>query len=448
LCACILSIASSFANAQSERFEGLAITTVDYEPAIQPLDPRDLADKVLLKTGAPYHATDVASTIDRLFETGRYDDIQVSAEPAPGGVALRLITRPAWFVGNVSIKGKISSPPAREQLLSAAGLTLGATFRQDDISQAEENLHRLLRNNGFYEHEVHVETEDQPDLEQRDVRFVVDLGPRAKYGPPRFLGQTVLSDDTLIRATGWRMRFIGLWRKVSQDRNRRATAGLLKRYERDKRLTAEARITDRQYDPANRRMNASIEVNAGPQVDVRAVEGHVSKRVLKRYVPVFQEQRVYRDLLVEGANRLKDYLQSKGYFDAQVDFRERQEDPDHLVVEYVIVQGEHHKLIRVDIQGNRYFAEDDLRERMFLRPAGLIRFRQGRYSGAFLKKDEDSITNLYMSNGFQDVKVTSVVEDDSEGKTGEVAIRILVDEGPQWSVASPTAKSAWRRTVR
>src|SRR5438045_1050845 len=72
---------------------------------------------------------------------------------------------------------------------------------------------------------------------------------------------------------------------------------------------------------------------------------------------------------------------------------------------------------------------------MFLRPSGLIRFRQGRYSGAFLKRDEESIANLYRSNGFQDVKVNGVAEDDPQGKQGDVAVRISVEEGPQWTVS-------------
>jgi len=422
-------------SAQTQRFEGQRILTVEYQPPSQPLDSRDLSGRQLLVVGADYRAADAASTIDRLFETGRYDDIKVNVETGQGGVNITLITKPAWFVGNISIKGRLSNPPDQEQIVNATRLTLGVPFRQEDLAQAEDSVHRLLRNNGFFEHRLQVETEDEPDLEQRDVRFVIDLGPRAKYTQPRFTGETVLSDDTLTRATGWKLKFIGWWRRVTQNRTRNGVTGVLKRYGKDKRLTAEARITDRQYDPATKRLKATLDVNAGPQVDIRSVEGHVSNRVLKRYVPVFQEQRVYRDLLVDGANNLRNYLQSRGYFDAQVDFRERDDDADHLIIEYVIVQGEHHRLTRIEIQGSRYFSEDDLRERMFLRPRGLIRFRSGRYSGAFLKRDEENITNLYESNGFRDVKVTGVVEDDHRGKEGDVAVRMVVDEGTQWRVS-------------
>lgn len=423
------------AKGQAQRFEGLTIIGVVYDPPIQPLHPEDLAKRQLLKPGASFRAADAAATIDRLFETGRYDDIQITAEPATGGVTVRLLTQPVWFVGNVSVRGKLSNPPDREQLASTTSLNLGTDLRPEDINRAQQNLHRLLRNNGFYGHQVRVETQDQPDIQQRDVRFIVDLGPRARYAPPTIEGETVLSEDTIAKATGWRWRFIGLWRKVTQDKTRKGVSGILKRYGGEQRLTAEARITERRYDPDTERLHTTIEINAGPAVDISSVEDKVSNRVLKRYVPVFEEQRVYRDLLVEGANKLRDYLQSKGYFDAEVDFREREPDEDHLVIEYVIVRGERHKLIRVDIQGNRYFPEEDLRERMFLRTSGLVRFRQGRFSDVFLKRDEETIANLYKSNGFQDVNVTSSVEYDHHGKKGDVAIAIHVDEGPQWSVA-------------
>ena len=34
---------------------------------------------------------------------------------------------------------------------------------------------------------------------------------------------------------------------------------------------------------------------------------------------------------------------------------ERDENDEHLIIEYFIVQGEHHKLTHFEIQGNRYF---------------------------------------------------------------------------------------------
>lgn len=434
-CAYLLLLAGVIVTAQETAYEGLKIVSVTYEPSSQPLAPEEMEKRLLLKPGDTFHASDAASTIDSLFETGRYSDIQIGAERVSGGVAVRVITKLVWFAGDVSVKGKVKAPPEREQYIEVAGLSLGTPLRTEDIDRAQQNLDRLLQNNGFYEHKLRVETTDQPEIQQRDVRFIVDLGPRAKYTVPEITGEALLPDDTIVRATGWRMRFIGIWRKVTQDRTRKGLTGILNRYAKDKRLTAEARLAGRRYDPETRRLKPTLELHAGPTVDVRTVEGKVSNRILKKYVPVFEEQKVYRDLLVEGANNLRDYLQSQGYFDAEVDFRERQESADHLIIEYVIVQGERHKLVRVDIQGNHYFPEDDLRERMFLRPSGWIRFRHGRYSAAFVKRDEESIANLYKSNGFRDVKVTSFIEDDYQGKQGNVAITLRIDEGPQWFVS-------------
>jgi len=62
--------------------------------------------------------------------------------------------------------------------------------------------------------------------------------------------------------------------------------------------------------------------------------------------------------------------------------------------------------------------------------------RRGRYSEGFLKKDVESITNLYKSNGFRDVTVTPVVQDDFQGEPGAIAVRLRIEEGPQFYVAT------------
>jgi outer membrane protein assembly complex protein YaeT len=89
----------------------------------------------------------------------------------------------------------------------------------------------------------------------------------------------------------------------------------------------------------------------------------------------------------------------------------------------------------VNVEGNKYFDEGTLRERMYMMPASLLRFRHGRFSQDYLRRDVNAIRALYQSNGFRDVDVTSRVEDDYKGEDNAVGVTITVNEGPQWFVA-------------
>src|SRR5262249_39777623 len=82
----------------------------------------------------------------------------------------------------------------------------------------------------------------------------------------------------------------------------------------------------------------------------------------------------------------------------------------------------------------RYFTRQAIRERMFLERASLLQFRHGRYSEALLRRDEESIANLYRSNGFRDVAVTHRIQDDFHGTTGNIAVFLTIAEGSQYFV--------------
>ncbi len=103
----------------------------------------------------------------------------------------------------------------------------------------------------------------------------------------------------------------------------------------------------------------------------------------------------------------------------------------------MISKGERHKLVRVDIVGNKYFDTRIIRERMFMQPAA-FNLRRGRYSRAFQTKDEATIADLYKSNGFRDVRVAASTQDDYKGKKGDVAVTVTITEGSQWLVDNLT----------
>jgi outer membrane protein assembly complex protein YaeT len=434
------------ASAQVNAFEGKRITGIEYVPP-QTLDPADLKRVQPLQVGGPLHTAEVASAIDGFFATGRYDDIAVEAKASGDGVAVRFVMQPTYFVGGVNIMGKVAQPPNRGQVNSAAQFALGASFRDEDLQPAIDSINYLMRANGLYEAKVTSEIERDKEAQQVFITLTVKEGKRAKYAAPVVQGKSTLSNATILRATGWRVPIIYFWRQVTEARTRQGVASVQNKLEGQNRLTAKVQLKNLDYDSQHRKVTPTLNIEAGPKVEVTAVEAKVSKRVLKRYVPVFAQKDVYDDLLVEGKRNLQDYFQSQGYYDVTVDYRVQPVQNDLEKIEYVISKGESYKLVRLAINGNKYFKEDAIRERMFMAPAA-FNLRHGRYSEAFRRKDEENITNLYQANGFRDVKVASTVDRDYQGKKGDVSVTVTITEGPQWLVDNLTVNGITQQDTK
>jgi outer membrane protein insertion porin family len=432
LCACALLAAT--AAAQVVPFENKSIVEIQFSP-VQVLDPTDLAKALPFKVGDPLHADDVASAIDNLFASGRFEDIIVEAEPTGDGVTIRFVTQLARFLGGITVAGTIPSPPNRAQIASTAQLTLGARFQDEDVTRVRDSINELLKSNGLYESEVVPEVSSEDGAQQVFLTLRVTGKKRAKYDEPVIQGETKLPTGTIIKATGWRVPIVHWWRQVTAQRTRTGVQGVLAAYQRKDRLKASVELEKMDYDPERRRVRPTLSIEPGPRVKVTAVEAKVSNSALKRYVPVFEEHAVDNDLLAEGKRNLTDYFQSRGYYDVDIDFRVLPEKDDLQTIQYVISEGQRYKVARLSISGNRYFTEDKIRERMYIEAASFT-LRRGRYSEAFQRKDQENISNLYRSNGFRDVKVNFAVDRNYGGKVGQIAVAATIEEGPQWMVES------------
>src|SRR5271157_6294783 len=83
--------------AQYQKYDGKEVLTIQFDPAEQPLDPSELHEILPLKIHQPLAMAAVRASIERLFATGRYADIQVDAQPYQNGVIIRFLTRNSWF---------------------------------------------------------------------------------------------------------------------------------------------------------------------------------------------------------------------------------------------------------------------------------------------------------------------------------------------------------------
>ena len=229
---------------------------------------------------------------------------------------------------------------------------------------------------------------------------------------------------------------------VKADHVTRALTRLRKQYSKNERLEAQIGVVERRYHAENNTLDYVFRIVRGPVVNISvagAGVGEITKRRLRRYVPVYEEHAVDDDLLNEGGRNLRDYLQTLGYFDADVTYTDHRDpqQPQEVNIAYTVEKGAKHELAKVVVEGNKYFSYGLIRERMAIQPASML-MRHGRFSQQLLNRDLDNIRDLYLTNGFKSVKVTGGFRDDYEGHIGRMVVFIKIEEGPQTLVSSLT----------
>ena len=146
-----------------------------------------------------------------------------------------------------------------------------------------------------------------------NIRFGVDSGPRARFTTPVLTGDLKMDAGRILTATKFRRWLIHTWKPMTQTRVRQALDGVRSLYQKENRLEAQVSLESMKYDPETNSAIPTLHIEAGPRIEVNPVGANISQGKLRRYVPVFEEHAVDHDLLVEGANNLRDYLQSQGY---------------------------------------------------------------------------------------------------------------------------------------
>jgi len=408
------------------RYQGLIVDQIRWPNVLAEADQQRLRQLISQKDGQPLDRELIRASIHELYATGRFADVRVEAERTAGDkLVLSIFTSPNYFVGEVRAEGAPKRPTAG-QIVNASKLTLGETFTRDRLDRALSNITQFMETNGYYRSSVKAEERPDTNTQQTAITFHLDPGPQARVGKINVRCSPECSPVEIQEIAKLRPGD-----RVTVQTASSALQRLRRRYQKRDRLLAQAAIAEQIYHAETNTVDYTLEISPGPKVAILAEGFKLSRRVLRRNVPVFEENAVDPDLLNEGRSNLLNYLQSRGYFDAKVELKgPPSTSANELQIVYLVNAGARHKLVRLDIAGNQYFRTEDLRKRMQVQPAGRV-FAYGRYNQNFLTADVRGIENIYRANGFADVKITSEVIDDYQGRENDVAIKINIDEGPQ-----------------
>jgi outer membrane protein assembly complex protein YaeT len=406
---------------------GRRVHDIQLHGVLSAVEAQRLLSLIPQKPDQPLDKRKLRSSIQTLYATGRFQDIEVAAEPAAQEeISLVFIAKPNQFVGPVGVTGSPRRGPTDHQLVNASKLQLGELLTDERLKQAIAGMRRVLEDDGFYQITITPQLTPHKDTQQVDILFQVEAGPRARVGEIKVTGDPGFSTEQISDLaklhSGDPVTAQGLTRVLQR---------LRKRYQKHDRLEAQASLVSREYRAETNTVDYTLNIERGPLVAIHVEGARISESVIKRSIPVYEEGAVDNDLLNEGRRNLRDYLQTQGYFDSQVSVvRKDQPGADRTDIVFDVDRGERHKLVALVFEGNNYFREDLLRDRMQIQPAGWL-VPHGYFSQALLNRDLDSIRDLYRANGFLQVNAYAEVQDDYLGKRGHIRVVVHIAEGPQ-----------------
>jgi outer membrane protein insertion porin family len=405
------------------RFQGVDAATHD-----------PLVEYLTLKPGDPLQTAAVSASIKALFATGKFTNIQAEADEASDGrVTLTFTVQEKYFIGELSLDGLPKGPPTQRQLLNATKLELGTPYTENDVKRAIEQMTRVMEDNGYYTASFTYTRTPHPTSRQMDIHFQVVPGLRAHVGKVEVTGESGFTAQEVEAITK-----INPGARVAASSTTRALERLRKKYQKRDRLEAQVALARRTYHADSNTVDYAFTVDRGPKVDIEVEGAKLRRGQIKRYIPVYEENAADDDLLNEGTRNLRDYFQAEGYFDVRVSYtRKRSPTNDRLSIVYSVDPGERHKLQAVEVQGNKYFPKEAIKERLSVQAASYLNVH-GKFSQTLLARDVENVTVLYKTNGFQDVDVKAQVEDNYQGNAGWLRIVFHINEGEQSRVHNLT----------
>lgn len=390
------------------------VVAVEGRPTIEPA----LVDAIQTKVGQPLRMLDVRETITHLYSLGRFDDVRVQADDAPGGhVALRYELQPIHTVTKVVFRGSLglSEGALRERMAERFGQT-PAVGRTDDVAA---HLQQLYQEEGYLSAVVKAApTILEHDPDRATLVFEATAGPRTTIARATITGRP-LEDAAQIQA---RLRI-----QPGQPYQPAALRARLDEFvmamRRRRHYQASANVLTAAFTPDRTQVDLTIDVQPGPLVRVQFAGDPLLKDTIAELVPVEREGSVDQDLLEDSARRITEYLNRQGYWKADVKPPERREADGQLTIVFTVNRGRVYRVAPggVEVTGNQSVPIDTLRP--------LVRLEQGDlYVASRLGAIEGALQQWYRTQGFATAEVASAANDAGDGLVKPV---IVVKEGPR-----------------
>lgn len=420
-------------------YEGQKVSSVDLiaNPRVDTSQYRSL---VVQKPGEPYSNEKVQASIKALDQTDAFANVKLQVLPDPAGLKLTFVLEPAYYIGILSFPGA-TKRFRYTRMLQVVNLQDQATFQRSKLQDSESALLKFFAENGYFQAKVQTQVTTDDKNQLTNIAFNTELGKHARIGKVDIVGPPAAEDQKLEHTVrSLRARFTGALLKpgksYSPTRIKSAAALIKKELGKEKHPASTVKVNPPVYHPETNRADVSMQVNVGPEVDIRVTGAKLSwipflsRRREKNAIPIYEEASVDPDLITEGERNLANYFQQKGYFDVRVTTTTHEENGKVSIL-YQISKGRKHSVAEISFRGNHHIDSKDLKEIAVVKQHVFL-LSHGKFSNKLLRDSIKGMEGLYKDSGFEQVKITPDVVD----REPKIYITFNVAEGDRTIVSS------------
>ncbi len=387
----------------------------------QPLDDPTVLALVETHVGDPLSMAQVRASIAHIFGLGRFQDVQVEALDAPGGVALRYNLVPLHSVERVEFRGEprlaLSSGLLREAVANRFGVA-PPVGRAPEVARM---LEQLYRDRGYLNATVVPVATEKHDPDRTILEFTIHPGRQASIANVKIEGDQPPSRDQFLRT----LRAV-----PGQAYQPDVIAGELAKYSRALRRKSRYEATASYHATPSADLSSvdlAIDLQTGPVVSIVFEGDPLPKDKLAELVPIAREASVDEDLIEDSVQRIRAFLNQQGYWKADA-VPARHEESGALRIVFTVHRGKQYRIAEggVEVAGNRAVTIDQLRPALLKLPANEI-FVEANLGAAVA-----AIAGQYQRLGYAQAKVAASVNEvpSASPAQGQVRPVITITEGP------------------
>ena len=417
----ILLVAARPARGDVRDFLGRTLIDVRVEVGGVALLEPSVLQLVETRIGQPLSMEHVRQTIDHLVGLRRFEDVRVFAEtigPPPGGVSVRWVLAPIQHVGRIEFQGRVVF--SDDELRRDLDERLGSSPVASRLGEIVKTLTDYYHARGYRQPVIEPRLIGGDAVEVLTLALSIDAGPQTIVNSAVVRGEAGRPPETVIAdlhvEPGRPFDGVALERRMTALEEELRDLGY---YE----ATVEALPEFSDREPVVR---LTIDIERGPRVRVVFAGDPLPEARRNDLVPIRQERSVDLDLLEDASRNIEAFLHQQGYQAAEAPYL-REEKGGELILTFNVARGPLHRVVSVDVDGNRAVSRADLASLLAVQPGDpFVASRIARVASA--------VTELYRQRGFAQASVKTefniLPERRDDGQTFRpVAVRLIVTEG-------------------